>query len=244
MDVDARARAAARQSRSSTSSRTRTSPARGTRSAGRTSRSCSTAGINVISTLNIQHLESLNDVVEQITGVKQRETIPDDVVRARRPDRARRHARPRRSAGAWPTATSIPPSGSTPRSATTSGPGNLGALRELALLWVADRVDEALAEYRERHGIDRAVGDARARPRRAHRARRRRAAHPPCRAHGAAHEGRTPRACTCTRRTVSRAPSADAARAATRARRGARRDVPRGRGRRRRRRRSRRSPGA
>ena len=34
-------------------------------------------------------------------------------------------------------------------------PGNLGALRELALLWVADRVDEALQEYRERHGIER-----------------------------------------------------------------------------------------
>ena len=39
------------------------------------------AGIDVISTLNIQHLESLNDVVERITGVEQRETIPDDVVR-------------------------------------------------------------------------------------------------------------------------------------------------------------------
>ena len=39
------------------------------------------AGIDVISTVNIQHLESLNDVVEQITGVKQRETIPDEVVR-------------------------------------------------------------------------------------------------------------------------------------------------------------------
>jgi two-component system sensor histidine kinase KdpD len=33
--------------------------------------------------------------------------------------------------------------------------GNLGALRELALLWVADRVDDALLDYRERHGIDR-----------------------------------------------------------------------------------------
>ena len=32
-------------------------------------------------------------------------------------------------------------------------PGNLSALRELALLWVADRVDDSLAEYRERHGI-------------------------------------------------------------------------------------------
>ncbi len=39
------------------------------------------AGIDVISTVNIQHLESLNDVVEQITGVVQRETIPDEVVR-------------------------------------------------------------------------------------------------------------------------------------------------------------------
>src|SRR5262245_16392520 len=39
------------------------------------------AGIDVISNLNIQHLESLNDVVEEITGVKQRETVPDEVVR-------------------------------------------------------------------------------------------------------------------------------------------------------------------
>src|SRR5262245_6058338 len=38
-------------------------------------------GIDVISNLNIQHLESLNDVVEEITGVKQRETVPDEVVR-------------------------------------------------------------------------------------------------------------------------------------------------------------------
>ena len=36
------------------------------------------AGIDVISTVNIQHLESLNDVVERITGVQQRETIPDE----------------------------------------------------------------------------------------------------------------------------------------------------------------------
>ena len=39
------------------------------------------AGITVISTLNIQHLESLNDVVAQITGVEQRETVPDEIVR-------------------------------------------------------------------------------------------------------------------------------------------------------------------
>src|SRR3954454_3896109 len=39
------------------------------------------AGIDVVSTVNIQHLESVNDVVERITGVQQRETLPDEVVR-------------------------------------------------------------------------------------------------------------------------------------------------------------------
>src|SRR4029450_8847056 len=39
------------------------------------------AGITVITTLNVQHLESLNDVVYDITGVRQRETVPDAVVR-------------------------------------------------------------------------------------------------------------------------------------------------------------------
>ena len=39
------------------------------------------AGITVISTLNVQHLESLNDVVAQITGIEQRETVPDEIVR-------------------------------------------------------------------------------------------------------------------------------------------------------------------
>src|SRR6201990_3619158 len=40
------------------------------------------AGITVISTVNIQHLESLNDVVAQITGIEQQETVPDAIVRA------------------------------------------------------------------------------------------------------------------------------------------------------------------
>ena len=39
------------------------------------------AGIDVISTLNIQHLESLNDVISRITGTLQRETVPDEIVR-------------------------------------------------------------------------------------------------------------------------------------------------------------------
>jgi K+-sensing histidine kinase KdpD len=39
------------------------------------------AGIDVLSTVNVQHLEGLNDVVERITGVRQQETVPDEVVR-------------------------------------------------------------------------------------------------------------------------------------------------------------------
>ena len=48
-------------------------------SAGRTSKSCSKQGITVWTTVNVQHLESLNDLVAQITGVRQRETIPDRI---------------------------------------------------------------------------------------------------------------------------------------------------------------------
>ncbi len=49
------------------------------------------AGINVWTTLNVQHLESLVDVVWKITGVRQRETVPDSALVRRRRDRARRH---------------------------------------------------------------------------------------------------------------------------------------------------------
>ena len=40
------------------------------------------AGIEVLTTVNVQHLDSLNDVVQTITGMPQRETVPDEVVRA------------------------------------------------------------------------------------------------------------------------------------------------------------------
>ncbi len=112
------------------------------------------AGITVISTLNVQHLESVNDVVEQITGVKQRETIADAVVRRADQielvDMAPEAIRRRMAHGNIYPADRIDPAlGNYFRT------GNLGALRELALLWVADRVDDALQDYRERHGIER-----------------------------------------------------------------------------------------
>ena len=111
------------------------------------------AGIDVMSTVNIQHIESLNDVVEQITGVPQRETIPDSVVRAADQievvDLAPDALRTRLSDGEVYPAARI--------DAALSNYfrlGNLTALRELALLWLADEVDSSLKQYRSEHGID------------------------------------------------------------------------------------------
>ncbi|HEU5332700.1 MAG TPA: ATP-binding protein [Actinocrinis sp.] len=119
------------------------------------------AGIEVIATLNIQHLESLNDVVQRITGVPQRETVPDDVVRAADQielvDMSPEALRRRLAHGNVYAAEKIDAAlGNYFRL------GNLTALRELALLWVADQVDEVLQRYREDHGIGR-VWEARER---------------------------------------------------------------------------------
>ena len=111
------------------------------------------AGIDVISTVNIQHLESLNDVVEKITGVPQRETIPDAVVRAAEQiedvDMTPEALRRRLAHGNVYAPEKI--------DAALSNyfrVGNLTALRELALLWVADRVEEGLLRYRADHAIE------------------------------------------------------------------------------------------
>src|SRR5436190_847672 len=110
------------------------------------------AGIDVISTVNIQHLESVNDVVERITGVKQRETIPDEVVRRADQielvDMTPEALRRRMAHGNIYKSDRIDAA-----LANYFRPGNLAALRELALLWLADRVDEGLEEYRDRHSI-------------------------------------------------------------------------------------------
>ncbi len=111
------------------------------------------AGIDVITTVNIQHLESLNDDVEQITGIKQRETVPDEVVRSadqiQLVDMSPESLRRRLAHGNVYAADKIDAS-------LTSyfRVGNLTALRELALLWLADRVDDSLDDYRRAHRID------------------------------------------------------------------------------------------
>ncbi|MFE3074040.1 DUF4118 domain-containing protein [Streptomyces sp. NPDC059247] len=110
------------------------------------------AGIDVVSTVNIQHLESLGDVVEAITGVRQRETVPDEVVRRADQielvDMSPEALRRRMAHGNIYTSDKV--------DAALSNyfrPGNLTALRELALLWTADRVDEYLQRYRGEHNI-------------------------------------------------------------------------------------------
>ena len=111
------------------------------------------AGINVISTLNIQHLESLNDVVEEITGVKQQETIPDEVVR-RADELQLVDLTPVALRNRLARGDVYPPERIDTALANYFRPGNLSALRELALAWLADRVDEGLDEYRRRQGIE------------------------------------------------------------------------------------------
>src|SRR5438094_314348 len=110
------------------------------------------AGIDVISTLNMQHLESVNDVVERITGVKQHETIPDAIVRAAEQvelvDMTPEALRRRMAHG-----NIYPPDRIDASLGNYFRPGNLAALRELALLWVADKVDESLQGYMDEHGI-------------------------------------------------------------------------------------------
>jgi two-component system sensor histidine kinase KdpD len=110
------------------------------------------AGINVYSTLNIQHLESLNDVIERIAGIKVRETLPDSVLggadeielidlppedllkrlaegKVYVPEQAERAAK------------------------NFFSPGNLTALREMALRHTAERVDAQMVNYMRAHAI-------------------------------------------------------------------------------------------
>ncbi|WP_328878647.1 sensor histidine kinase [Streptomyces sp. NBC_00299] len=115
------------------------------------------AGIDVISTVNIQHLESLGDVVESITGVRQQETVPDEVVRRADQielvDMSPQALRRRMAHG-----NIYQPDKVDAALSNYFRPGNLTALRELALLWVADRVDEYLKQYRSDHRVSKIWG--------------------------------------------------------------------------------------
>ncbi len=109
------------------------------------------AGIDVFTTVNVQHLESLNDVVSGITGVQVRETVPDpffdaadDVVLVDLPPD---DLRQRLNEG------KVYIGGQAERAIENFfRKGNLIALRELALRRTADRVDEQMRAWRDRQG--------------------------------------------------------------------------------------------
>lgn len=109
-------------------------------------------GINVVTTLNIQHMESLNDVIRQITGIAVRETIPDYIVEQAdevvvvdiTPDALQN----RLKRGNIYNLEKVPQA-----LKNFFRKGNLNALRELALRQTAEEVDEELEEYMKEHGI-------------------------------------------------------------------------------------------
>lgn len=109
-------------------------------------------GINVITTLNIQHLESLNDVVKQITGIVVRETIPDYIVENADEvvvtDITPEALQNRLKRGNVYNLEKVPQA-----LKNFFRKGNLNALRELALRQTAEEVDEELEEYMKEHGI-------------------------------------------------------------------------------------------
>ena len=121
-----------------------------TPSAGRTSSSILDAGIDVITTVNIQHLESIADAVEQMTGAQVRERVPDWVVRKADQielvDSSPEQLRRRMLHG------NIYPPAKVPQALTHFfRTDNLIALRELALRFLADETEEELLEHLRRH---------------------------------------------------------------------------------------------
>ena len=110
------------------------------------------AGINVVTTLNIQHLESLNDLVASITGVRVRETLPDRILdqadEVELVDISPAALRQRmRHGNIYPLERIEAALGNFFRE------GNLTALRELALRRTAEKTETQLQQYMTRHGI-------------------------------------------------------------------------------------------
>ena len=108
-------------------------------------------GINVYSTVNLQHIESLNDIVNQITNIKVNETIPDFIVASATvmlidlPTDALQNRLKRGN---------IYPNKLIENSLKNFfRKGNLNALRELTLRQIADEVDEELEEYMTNHNV-------------------------------------------------------------------------------------------
>ncbi len=113
------------------------------------------AGIDVFTTVNVQHIESLNDIVAQITRVNVRETIPDSML-----DRAKEieliDISPEELLSRLEEGKVYLPDQAQRVATHFFRRGNLLALRELALRRTAQRVDDDVREYRAQHGVVRA----------------------------------------------------------------------------------------
>ena len=120
------------------------------------------SGIDVYTTVNVQHLESLNDVVEQITGVRVRETVPDAFLDRMR-DIVLIDLPPRELIERLRQGKVYVPERAQAALRAFFSPSNLAALRELAMQTAADRVDSDLREYLAGQGLEPAGAPARRR---------------------------------------------------------------------------------
>ncbi len=110
------------------------------------------AGIDVYATLNIQHVESLNDVVARITRIRVRETVPDSVI-DRADDIELIDLTPEDLIQRLREGKVYVPHQAERAIRHYFAPGNLTALRELALRRTAQRVDEQMVRYMQAHAI-------------------------------------------------------------------------------------------
>jgi two-component system, OmpR family, sensor histidine kinase KdpD len=110
------------------------------------------AGIDVYTTVNIQHLESLNDVVAQITGIRIRETVPDSFFE--RADELKLvDVTPEDLLQRLQEGKVYLPAAAERAIRNYFRPGNLTALRELALRHTAERVDDQMRTYMQAHAV-------------------------------------------------------------------------------------------
>lgn len=110
------------------------------------------AGINVLSTLNVQHLESLNDAVYEVTGVRVRETVPDHVIKDA-DEVVMIDITPRALINRLERGDIYKPDKVEQAKNNWFREHNLNALREIALREIAHEVDEDVAEYRREHHV-------------------------------------------------------------------------------------------
>jgi two-component system sensor histidine kinase KdpD len=109
-------------------------------------------GIDVYTTLNVQHVESLNDVVAKITKVRVRETVPDSIL-DRADDIELVDLTPEDLLQRLKDGKVYLPEAAERAAQNYFTPGNLAALRELALRRTAQRVDAQMLDYMRAHAI-------------------------------------------------------------------------------------------